>query len=54
MPNRKDLLVLDTDASDKAISGVLSEIQAEVPMVVCNESYAQTKEKRRFCTARRE
>jgi len=54
LPNRKDPFVLDTDASDKAIGGVLSQIQSGVPKVICYGSYALTKEQRRYCTTRKE
>jgi hypothetical protein len=54
LPNRNDPFVLDTDASDKAIGAVLSQIQAGAPRVVCYGSYALTKEQRRYCTTRKE
>lgn len=54
LPNQQDQFVLDTDASDKAIGGVLSQVQAGKEQVIAYGSYALTKEQRRYCVTRKE
>ena len=53
-PNAKYTFVLDTDASNIAIGGVLSQIQNEVERVVCYGSYILTPAQRKYCTTRKE
>lgn len=54
LPNKEDPFVLDTDASECAIGGVLSQIQGGEERVVCYGSYSLTTEQKRYCTTRKE
>ena len=53
-PNKDDTFVLDTDASDFAIGGVLSQIQNGVEKVVCYGSAVLAPAQRKYCTTRKE
>ena len=53
-PNNDDLFVLDTDASDTAIGGVLSQVQGGVEKVICYGSFVLSPAQRRYCTTRKE
>ena len=54
LPNKDDPFVLDTDASDFAIGGVLSQIQDGKERVVSYGSYSLTPEQKKYCTTRKE
>ena len=54
LPNSTDPFILDTDASDFAIGGVLSQVQEGKERVVCYGSYSLTPEQKRYCTTRKE
>ena len=53
-PNSDNLFVLDTDASDTAIGGVLSQIQDGTEKVISYGSFVLTPAQRRYCTTRKE
>ena len=53
-PNSDNLFVLDTDASDTAIGGVLSQIQDGTEKVISYGSFILTPAQRRYCTTRKE
>ena len=53
-PNNEDLFILDTDASDIAVGGVLSQVQEGVEKVVSYGSFVLTPQQRRYCTTRKE
>ena len=53
-PNDRDLFILDTDASNYSISGVLSQVQGNKESVICYGSRTLTKCERNYCTTRRE
>ena len=53
-PNSDNLFVLDTDASDTAIGGVLSQIQDGTEKVISYGSFVLTSAQRRYCTTRKE
>ena len=54
LPNNQDSFILDTDASNEAIGCELLQIQDGVEKVIAYDSYALTKEQRRYCTTRKE
>ncbi len=54
LPNRKDVFVLDTDASDYAIGAQLSQVHDGVERVISYGSFSLTKEQRKYCTTRKE
>jgi transposase InsO family protein len=54
LPNNRDPFVLDTDASDSAIGGVLSQVQQGVERVICYGSYSLSPEQKNYCTTRKE
>lgn len=49
-----DKFVLDTDASDHAIGGVLSQLQNGREVVICYASHVLLKPQRKYCTTRKE
>lgn len=54
LPNHQDEFVLDTDASNIAVSGELIQIQSGEEKVVAYGSYVLTPEQRNYCVTRRE
>ena len=54
LPNATDPFILDTDASDVAIGGVLSQVQDGVEKVISFGSYSLIPEQKRYCTTRKE
>ena len=54
LPYMKGDFILDTDASDLAIAGVLQQRQFGVEKVIAYGSFALTKNQRRYCTTRKE
>jgi len=54
LPNGEDPFILDTDASDLGIGGVLSQVQDDIPRVVAYGSFSLTPEQKRYCTTRKE
>jgi len=54
LPNHNDPYVLDTDASNSAIGGVLSQVQEGVERVIAYGSYSLTSEQRKYFTTRKE
>ncbi|XP_046548023.1 uncharacterized protein LOC124257985 [Haliotis rubra] len=54
MPNKEDMFVLDTDASDVAIGAELLQIQKGRERVISYGSFALTPEQRRYCTTHKE
>ena len=54
LPNAHDEFILDTDASNTAIGGELTQVQDGQERVVAYASYALTPEQRRYCTTRQE
>ncbi len=54
LPNSRDYFILDTDASDYAIGGVLQQVQNGFERVICYSSFALSPEQRRYCTTRKE
>ena len=53
-PTREDAFVLDTDASNKAMGGEISQIQDGVERVIAYASSSFSKEERNYCTTKRE
>jgi predicted aspartyl protease len=53
-PDPNDKFILDTDASDSGIGGVLSQVQNGVERVVAYASKTLSKTERRYCTTYRE
>jgi phospholipid-translocating ATPase len=53
-PTETDEYILDTDASNYGIGGVLSQIQNEKEQVIAYCSRALRPSQRRYCTAKRE
>ena len=53
-PNKTDPFILDTDASDVAIGGVLIQVQRGKEKVICYGSYSLSSEQRRYCTTHKE
>ena len=53
-PNNEDPFILDTDASDCAVAGVLIQCQAGVESPVAFASKSLKPEQRRYCTTRKE
>ena len=53
-PNNDDLFVLDTDASDTAIGGVLYQVQGGVEKVICYGSFVLSPAQRQYFTTRKE
>ena len=54
LPNSVDPFILDTDASDTGIGGVLSQVQEGQERVIAYGSFALTPEQKRYCTTRKE
>lgn len=54
MPAEEGLFTLDTDASDRAISGVLSQCQNGVERVIAYGSKTLSRTQRNYCVTRRE
>ena len=50
LPNAHDEFILDTDASNTAIGGELTQVQDGQERVVAYASYTLTPEQRRYCT----
>ena len=46
--------ILDTDASQKALGGVLSQVQDQQEVVICYSSRTLTSSERNYCTTRQE
>ncbi|MCG7866422.1 MAG: RNA-directed DNA polymerase [Candidatus Thiodiazotropha taylori] len=53
-PTKTDPFILDTDASEVAIGGVLLQVQNGVERVLCYGSYSLSPEQKRYCTTRKE
>ena len=53
-PRPEGLFILDTDASDKTIGAVLSQVQDGQEKVICYASHVLLKPQRRYCTTRKE
>lgn len=59
-PQSDGLFILDADASDKAIGGILSQmqwsetLQKEVERPICFASKSLSKQQRRYCATKRE
>ena len=53
-PNPTDPFILDTDASDQAVGGVLSQIQDGKERVIAYASHSLQKPERRYCATRKE
>ena len=53
-PNRFDPFILDTDASDFGVGGVLSQIQNGEERVISYGSYSLNPAEVRYCTTKRE
>ena len=54
LPNATDDFILDTDASDKAVGAVLSQLQNGEEKVIAYASHTMDKCQRRYCTTRKE
>lgn len=54
LPNGIDHFILDTDASDTGIGGVLSQVQEGKEKVISYSSFTLTPEQRKYCTTRKE
>ena len=54
LPNSKDSFILDTDASDFAIGGVLNQVQDGIERVISYGSFSLSAEQRKYCTTRKE
>lgn len=54
LPNSVDKFVLDTDASQVAVAGVLSQIQGNQERDISYGSFALSPEQRNYCTTRQE
>ena len=54
LPNHKDPIILDCDASEHAIGCELIQVQDGLEKVISYASYALTIEQRRYCTTRKE
>ena len=54
LPNDDDLFVVDVDASDFGLGGVLSQVQDQQEKVVSYASRTLNKSERRYCVTRRE
>lgn len=54
LPNSKDSFILDTDASELAVGGVLYQVQGGTERVISYGSYALSPQQRRYCTTRKE
>lgn len=54
LPKREGMFILDTDASDFAIGGQLSQIQDEVEVPIAFASKSLTPAQRKYCTTRKE
>ena len=53
-PKKEGTYILDTDASDSGISGVLSQVQEGCERVICYGSKKLSKTQRNSCVTRRE
>jgi len=53
-PTREDTFILDTDASDFGIGGVLSQVQNGREHVIAYASRCLSKSERKYCTTRKE
>lgn len=53
-PNKEDLFILDTDASENSIGAVLSQVQNGEEKVISYASNQLSKAERSYCTTRRE
>ena len=53
-PNDQDKFILDTDASDKAMGAVLSQVQEEVERVVAYGSKTFSRSEKNYCVTRKE
>ena len=54
LPNKWDPFILDCDASDVALGGVLSQVQNGDERVIAYASFTLTPEQKRYCTTRKE
>ena len=54
LPSEEDTYILDTDASDRGIGAVLSQVKDEQERVVAYHSKALSRPERNFCVTRRE
>ena len=54
LPNSRDPFILDTDASDFAIGGVLNQIQDGKERVISYGSFSLSSEQKKYCTTRKE
>jgi hypothetical protein len=54
LPNNQDPFLLDTDASDVGVGGVLSQVQEGQEKVIAYSSFSLTPEQRKYCTTRKE
>ena len=53
-PTREDPFIVDTDASDFGIGGVLSQVQDGEERVICYSSHGLNPAQQRYCTTKRE
>ena len=53
-PSEERTFILDTDASDFVIGGVLSQLMEGLEHVICYGSYVVTAEQRKYCTTGKE
>ena len=53
-PNSKDIFVLDCDASQLGIRGVLSQVQNSEEKVIAYASHTLNKAQQQYCTTKRE
>jgi hypothetical protein len=53
-PKPSDKFILDTDASDVSIGGVLSQLQDGKEVVICYASHVLIKPQRKYCITRKE
>lgn len=53
-PDFREPFILDTDASDLAIGGILSQIQNGTERVIAYASRALSKAEKRYCVTRKE
>jgi len=54
MPNDGDPFILDTDACDVSIGGVLSQVQDGEERVIAYASRSLSKQERNYCVTRKE
>jgi len=54
LPRREGMFILDTDASDSAIGGQLSQLHEEVELPIAFASKSLTPAQKKYCTTRKE